>query len=64
MTAIGVVDNDLDEAGQRRRALRRRKRLLLIPARGGEVERDVPISEFIERVRSEVEAKETTPRVG
>ena len=32
--------------------------------RGGEVERDVPISEFIERVKSEVEAKETTPRVG
>ena len=31
--------------------------------RGGEVERDIPIGQFIERVKADVEAKETTPRV-
>ena len=47
---VGDTDVENDTAG--------------VNPRGGEVERDVPISEFIERVRSEVEAKETTPRVG
>ena len=32
--------------------------------RGGEVDRDVPIGQFIERLRAEVDAKETSPRVG
>ena len=32
--------------------------------RGGEVNRDVPIGQFIERLRAEVDAKETSPRVG
>ena len=31
--------------------------------RGGEVERDIPIGQFIERVKADVEAKETSPRV-
>ncbi|MDG2024182.1 MAG: threonine--tRNA ligase [Actinomycetota bacterium] len=47
---VGDTDVENDTAG--------------VNPRGGEVERDVPISEFIERVKSEVEAKETTPRVG
>ena len=32
--------------------------------RGGEVNRDVPIGQFIERLRAEVDAKETSPRAG
>ena len=32
--------------------------------RGGEVDRDVPIGQFIERLRAEVDAKETSPRAG
>ena len=32
--------------------------------RGGEVNRDVPIGQFIQRLRAEVDAKETSPRVG
>ena len=32
--------------------------------RGGEGDRDVPIGQFIERLRAEVYAKETSPRVG
>ena len=47
---VGDTDVENDTAG--------------VNPRGGQVERDVPISEFIERVKSEVEAKETTPRVG
>jgi len=47
---VGDTDVENDTAG--------------VNPRGGEVERDVPIGEFIERVKSEVEAKETTPRVG
>jgi len=47
---VGDTDVENDTAG--------------VNPRGGEVERDVPISEFIERVKSEIEAKETTPRVG
>ena len=47
---VGDTDVENDTAG--------------VNPRGGEVERDVPISEFIERIKSEVEAKETTPRVG
>ncbi len=31
--------------------------------RGGEVERDIPIGQFIERVKADVDAKETSPRV-
>ena len=47
---VGDTDVENDTAG--------------VNPRGGEVERDVPISDFIERVKSEVEEKETTPRVG
>ena len=47
---VGDTDVENDTAG--------------VNPRGGEVERDVPISEFIERVKSEVDAKETAPRVG
>ena len=32
--------------------------------RGGEVNRDVPIGQFIQRLRAEVDAKETSPRAG
>ena len=32
--------------------------------RGGEVNRDVPIGQFIQRLRAEVDAKETSPRLG
>ena len=32
--------------------------------RGGEVNRDVPIGQLIERLRAEVDAKETSPRAG
>jgi threonyl-tRNA synthetase len=46
---VGDTDVENDTAG--------------VNPRGGEVERDVPIAEFIERVATEIEGRETSPRV-
>ena len=46
---VGDTDVENDTAG--------------VNPRGGEVERDVPIAEFIERVAAEIEGRETGPRV-
>ena len=46
---VGDTDVENDTAG--------------VNPRGGEVERDVPIAEFIERVTAEIEGRETGPRV-
>ncbi len=46
---VGDTDVENDTAG--------------VNPRGGEVERDVPIAEFIERIAAEIEGRETGPRV-
>ena len=46
---VGDTDVENDTAG--------------VNPRGGEVERDVPIAQFIERVATEIEGRETGPRV-